>query len=134
MKYKWETQKDSMENWELNFKWLRLQHFIRDKFKMEVLPNIDTVLFLTGIQKLGKIQDDYSKEDKLSITTLGMCEILKQEGYFEETGIDDEGWPVWKELKPFEPESDIKGQEILKINAIDYFERYYDLKEFNDDV
>ncbi len=123
-----------MENWELNFKWLKLQHYVKDKFTMEVLPNIDTVLFLIGIQKLGRIQDDYTKEDKLSITTLGMCEVLKQEGYFEEVGIDDEGWPVWNELKPFEPKSDIEGQEILKMNAIEYFERDFDLKDYKDNV
>ena len=119
-----------MEDWELNFKWLRLQHFIKEWFGMDVLPNIDTVLFMVGIQKLGKLQDDYTKEDKLSITTLGMCEILSQKGYFVENGIDDDGWPIWNELKPFEPKSDIEGKEELKRNAVEYFENNFGLKDF----
>ncbi len=118
-----ETYLNNMENWELNFNWLKLQHFVKDKFEMEVLPNIDTILFMIGIQKLGRLQEEYTKEDKLSITTLGMCEVLSLEGYFEDNGIDDEGWTVWIEKKPFEPKSDAEGQEMLKRLSITYFEK-----------
>ena len=116
-----------MEQWKLDFNWLRIQHFIKDKFSIPVLPNVDTVLFLIGIQETGKISEEYSKEDKLSITTLGMCVVLSQKGYFERKGRDESGWPIWKELKPFSPTNDTERQNILKNLIFQYFESNYNI-------
>lgn len=118
-----------MEQWELDFNWLKVQHFIKDKFDIQVLPNLDTVLFLIGIQQLGKINDDYTKEDKLGITTLGACVVLSQEDYFIQEGLDETGWPIWKELKPFSPANEIEGQIKLKKLVLQYFETNYDLEK-----
>jgi hypothetical protein len=120
-----------MEQWELNFNWLKVQHFIKDKFGISVLPNLDTVLFLIGIQEIGKINTDYSKEDKLGITTLGMCVVLSQDGYFKQDGFDKSGWPIWKELKPFTPKDDIEEQNIFKNLVLLYFEQNYDLNKID---
>jgi len=119
-----------METWEIDFNWLKVQHFIKDKFGMSNIPNLDTILFMIGIQKLGKIKEDYTKEDKLGITTLGMCVILSQDGYFVENGYDEDGWPQWIEEKPFEPKDEIAGQIELKQLVTLYFENNYDLKNY----
>ena len=39
-----------MENWELDFEWLRVQHIVKDAMRRETLPDLNTVLFLIGIQ------------------------------------------------------------------------------------
>jgi len=118
-----------MEQWELDFNWLKVQHFIKSKFGIQVSPNLDTVLFLIGIQELGKINEEYSKEDKLGITTLGMCVVLSQDGYFVHDGTDALGWPIWKELKPFSPLNETEGQNVLKNLVLQYFEENYDLED-----
>ena len=116
-----------MEKWELDFNWLKIRHFVKDTMKVEEMPNLETILFLLGLQELGIIVTQMSKERKVEVTTLGMCLILSQEGYFVKEGYDDEGWPVWKELKPFTPENDIEEDKILKELTIRYFEEKYDL-------
>ncbi len=116
-----------MEKWELDFNWLKIRHFVKDTMKVEELPNLETILFLLGLQELGVIVTRMSKERKVEVTTLGMCVVLSQDGYFEKDGYDDEGWPVWKELKPFVPKNEIEEEKILKELTIRYFEDKYDL-------
>ena len=43
------------EKWELDFEWLRVRHFIKEKFKKSELPDLNTTLMLIGIQELGHI-------------------------------------------------------------------------------
>lgn len=119
-----------MEQWELDFNWLKVQHFIKDKFNKTELPKLDTILFMIGLQELGKIQEEYTKEEKLGITTLGMCQLLSMEGYFEKGGKEEDGWPIWIEKKPFEPENDIIGRDILKKLTIKYFEEKHGLSDY----
>ena len=111
-----------MEKWELDFNWLKIQHFVKDKFNKESLPKLETVLFITGLQELGKIPEDMTLEKKLDITTLGIYKVLSLGGYYEEIGRDKDGWPLWKELKPFEPANEQERQNILKKYIIEYFE------------
>ena len=42
-----------MENWELDFEWQHIRHFLKERFKKESLPDLNGVLFLIGIQELG---------------------------------------------------------------------------------
>ena len=41
-----------METWKLNFEWLRIQHFVKDTFKKDALPDLNAVLYLVGMQEL----------------------------------------------------------------------------------
>ncbi len=116
-----------MKNWEFDFKWLKIRHFIKDTMKVGELPNLETILFLLGLQELGVIVTRMSKKRKIEITTLGMCLILSLDGYFIKDGYDEEGWPVWKELKPFKPDNDLEEEKILKELIIRYFEEKYNL-------
>jgi hypothetical protein len=119
-----------MEQWEIDFNWLKVQHFVKDTFLKQDLPKLDTILFMIGLQEFGEIHKDFTKEDKLAITTLGMCEVLSEEGYFEKKGIDADGWPNWIEIKPFKPQNDIEAQIELKRLTILYFENYYNLDDY----
>ncbi len=116
-----------MENWEIDFNWLKVRHFVKDAFNASELPNLETILFLIGMQELGIAVTELSKKRKLEITTLGICKVLSLEAYFEKSGYDDEGWPVWKELKPFKPANDTEKEKILKQLTIKYFEDEYEV-------
>jgi hypothetical protein len=53
-----------MEEWEINFEWLRIRNQIKDAFKKPELPDLNAVLLLVGIQILGRWQKTYTKEEK----------------------------------------------------------------------
>ena len=44
-----------MEFWERDFEWLKVRHIVKDAMKKDSLPDLQTVLFLIGVQELGRI-------------------------------------------------------------------------------
>jgi hypothetical protein len=50
-----------MEEWELEFEWLRVRSLVRERFRREVLPDLNAMLFLIGIQELGRWKTTFSK-------------------------------------------------------------------------
>ena len=86
------------------------------------IPDLNGVLFIIGVQELGKGVQNFSKEQKQDLMHIATCKLLSPLGYYELEGVDQEGWPLWKQLKPL-PKLDLKEQEkLLKMQAIEYFQ------------
>ena len=109
-------------SWELDFKWLEARHKVKNLLGLEALPDLQSTLFLIGIQELGQVKEDYTKEEKRDLIHIATCRLLSHDGYYEFEGIDAEGWPHWKLLAPF-PKTDLKEQErYLQVQVIRYFD------------
>lgn len=119
-----------MEQWEIDFSWLKVQHFIKDKLGASSLPKLESVLFIIGLQETGVFKREYSKEEKIGITNAGTMAVLSQNEYFRKTGTDLEGWPVWEMVKPYEPENELFRQNELKVMIIRYFEDRYGIADY----
>ncbi len=91
-------------------------------------PNdLNGVLFLIGVQELGKGRKNFSKEEKQDLMHIAICRVLSPSGFYELEGIDEDGWPHWKLVKPL-PFFDMLDQEkLLKMHVIDYFKEEYGL-------
>ena len=89
-------------------------------------PNdLNGVLFLIGVQELGRGFVNFSKEEKQDLLHIGICKVLSLSGFYELEGLDDEGWPHWT-LKKKLPHFDLLEQEkLLKLHVIEYFEKEY---------
>lgn len=110
-----------MEDWQEDFEWLRIRHIVKDRFGKKTLPDLNAILFLIGIQELGRWQDAFTKEEKQDLMHIAACRLLSYEGYYEFVGRDADGWPHWRALKPFTTKG-LKAQEIiLKESIIRYF-------------
>lgn len=83
--------------------------------------DLNGVLFLIGVQELGKGTLTFTKEQKQDLMHIGVCKVLSLAGYYELEGVDADGWPHWKILK--KPEfTDLTAQErMLKESVIRYF-------------
>ncbi|TAH25877.1 MAG: hypothetical protein EAZ07_05745 [Cytophagales bacterium] len=109
-------QKSSVEN---DKDWIKLIDKLHALFGKS--PDINAILFLIGVQEIGKGRDNYSKEQKQELMHVGMCTILCTSGYYELIGKDKEGWPIFKELKKL-PLFDLNEQEIfIKTHIKEYF-------------
>ncbi len=110
-----------MEEWQLEFEWLRVRHLVKDRFGKKELPDLNAVLFIIGMQEVGKAQQKFSKEEKQDLMHVAICHLLEEEGYFQFEGLDADGWPHWKTVLPV----DVKGvtaQEILlRRKVVEYF-------------
>lgn len=110
-----------MEDWELDFEWLKVRHAVKDLFQREALPDLNAILFLIGIQELGRPQEAYTKEEKQDLMHIAVCRLLEYEGYYEFEGRDADGWPHFRQLKKV-PVRGVEEQErLLKEQAIRYF-------------
>ena len=89
--------------------------------------DLNGVLFVIGVQELGKGYRPFSKEEKQDLMHIGICRVLSTSGYYELTGSDKDGWPHWKMIKKL-PHFDLLEQEkLLKMHVIEYFEKEYGL-------
>lgn len=77
------------------------------------------ILFLIGVQELGKGHKIFSKQEKTDLMHVAVCSLLEDYGYYEFQGKDEDGWPHWKSteklpgLKPLEQERLIKQAIVL---------------------
>ncbi|MFZ6010761.1 MAG: hypothetical protein ACOYXT_10485 [Bacteroidota bacterium] len=87
--------------------------------------DLNGVLFLIGVQELGRGNKVFSKEEKQDLMHIGICKVLSLSGYYELQGLDKDGWPHWKLVKKL-PHFDLLEQEkLLKMQVIEYFEKEY---------
>jgi hypothetical protein len=88
--------------------------------------DLNGVLFLIGVQELGKGNRNFSKEEKQDLLHIGICKVLSLAGYYTLDGLDKDGWPHWKLIKKL-PHFDLLEQEkLLKIHVMEYFEKEYE--------
>jgi hypothetical protein len=114
-----------MEDWQLDFEWLRVQHYVKDAMRREAMPDLNMVLMLIGIQELGRWKKVFTKEEKQDLMHIGVCSLLTVEGYFEFVGRDADGWPHYRQVRDLPPQSNTFAQEkLLKVNAVRYFSEH----------
>lgn len=119
-----ENGNTSTEEWEINFEWLRIRHFLKDRFQRDTLPDLNGILFLIGIQELGRWKERFTKEEKQDLMHIATCRLMSYNGYYEFAGRDADGWPHW-ELSQNIPPSNLKEQEgLFKQAIIRYFKEW----------
>ena len=100
---------------------MNLEHKLVERFGKK--PDMETILFLIGIQEFGDIKSKYTKEQKQDLMHIAVCSLLSQSGYFELEGYDEDGWPHFKQRKAL-PELGLREQEdFLKDHVLVYFDR-----------
>jgi hypothetical protein len=101
--------------------WDKLSQKLAEYFGKK--PDLNSVLFMIGIQELGQGVKNFSKEEKQDLMHIAICKVLSLSGFYELEGTDKEGWPHWKLVKKT-PFFDLLGQEkLLKMHIIEYFEK-----------
>ena len=102
--------------------WTRLTRIIGKEVGKRP-KDINAVLFLIGVQELGKGMQNFSKEEKQDLIHIAICKVMSFQGYYALEGIDQDGWPHWKMMKKI-PRFDLLEQEkLLKSQIIEYFEK-----------
>lgn len=108
---------------DLQIRWLKLRIKLKEKFGIK--PDMDGILFLIGVQELGSGKQDFSKEQKQDLMHIAVCTLLSQSGYYVSEGLDEDGWPHFRQIKPL-PEFDVYEQEnFLKDHVLLYFDQFF---------
>jgi hypothetical protein len=104
---------------ELKQKWGLLKQKIAEQFEEE--PDLQTILFLIGVQELGQGSRKFTKDQKMDLMHIATCRLLSHYGYYELESVDNEGWPHWKQKEKV-PFLTVQQQDwLLKEAAVEYF-------------
>jgi hypothetical protein len=101
-------------------KWKKLTQQLKSQFEEE--PDLQVILFLVGVQELGKGFGKFSKDDKQNLMHMATCRVLSAYGYYEFVNKDEDGWHHYKNLNPLPPMSLGEQDMLLRKAVIRYFE------------
>ncbi len=106
---------------DLQQRWWDLEAKMVERFGKK--PDMETILFLIGIQEFGDIKEKFTKEQKQDLMHVAVCSLLSQSGFYELEAVDEDGWPHFKQLKPMPELNMIDQENFLKDHVLLYFEQ-----------
>ena len=107
---------------DLQQRWWNLEAKLVERFGKK--PDMETILFLVGIQEFGDIRKKFSKEEKQDLMHIAICSLLAQSGFYELEKIDEDGWPHFRQLKSMPEMSMIEQENFLKDHILLYFDQH----------
>ncbi|MEO6637034.1 MAG: hypothetical protein ABIN25_02085, partial [Ginsengibacter sp.] len=105
---------------DLQTRWWKLEEKFMKRFNKK--PDVETILFLIGIQEIGNFKKKFSKEQKQDLMHVAVCSLLAQSGFYKLEGTDEEGWPHYAQLKALPAYNMIEQESFLKDHILIYFE------------
>jgi len=107
---------------DLQTRWWALEAKLVERFGKK--PDLETILFLIGVQEFGQVKEKFTKEQKQDLMHIAICSLFAQSGYYELEGKDVDGWPHFRQLKSLPPLSAIEQENFMKDHILLYFENH----------
>jgi hypothetical protein len=106
---------------QLKNRWEQVVTFLSNKFAEGEVLDLDAIIYIIGIQELGKFHQLFKKDEKVNLMHIAICRLLEPYGYYEFDYFDQEGWPHYK-VKEALPTLKAGEQTVLMKEAIvNYF-------------
>lgn len=102
-------------------RWYKVREKIRQDFGKR--PDINAMLFIIGINEVGIVREEWSKEDKQNLMHVAVCRLLAMDGYYIFEKTDEDGWPHYTENKSLPPLNIKEQEDLLKKNIVLYLEQ-----------
>jgi len=82
--------------------------------------DLDAIIYLVGVQELGKYHTAFKKDEKVNLMHIAICRVLEPYGYYEFDYVDEEGWPHYNVIESL-PSLKAGEQSILMKEAISQY-------------
>lgn len=89
----------------------------------DLLP-LESILYLIGVQELGKGFLPFSKDDKINLMHIAVCKLLEPFGYYRLSNTDADGWPHYETLVPLPSLALNEQTKLMKEAVVLYFENH----------
>ena len=109
-------------NDDLQQRWWGLEAQLVERFGKK--PDLETILFLIGIQEFGDIKAKFTKEQKQDLMHIAVCSLLAPSGLYELESVDADGWPHFKHLKGLPDMNAIVQENLIKDHVLLYFDQH----------
>ncbi len=83
--------------------------------------DMQALLFLIGVQELGKGPVQLNKNAKIDVMHIAICTLLEPFGFYKFDKLDDEGWPHWTVVENLPPLKSGQQLRLMKQAIVDYF-------------
>lgn len=114
-------QKNLSRDQELKDRWDALVIILSDKFSNGQALDIESILYLVGIQELGQVHRKMKKDDNVNLIHVGICSVLEPFGYYRFDYFDDDGWPHFQLLEPLPLLKSGEQSILIKEALVTYF-------------
>jgi hypothetical protein len=102
----------------LEVEWKSLLQTLNARFDADL--DLEAILFLIGIQELGKGYKKFTKDQKLELMHIAICTLLEPYGYYIYKGKDDDGYPHWEVNEQLPPLNAGQQMALMKSCVIAY--------------
>ncbi|NBL65414.1 hypothetical protein GV828_09410 [Flavobacterium sp. NST-5] len=111
---------------QLKERWENLVQKLSAQFADGDELDLDSIIYLIGVQELGKVHQKFKKDEKVNLMHIAICRLLEPYGFYEFDFFDRDGWPHYK-VKEELPSLKAGEQTVLMKEAIvNYFlERHF---------
>jgi hypothetical protein len=97
--------------------WEELVIRLSDQFTDGDPIDLDGIIYIIGVQELGKTDLKFEKDDKINLMHIAICRLLEPFGYYAFDYFDEEGWPHYEVLEQL-PSLKPGEQSVLMKEAI----------------
>ena len=105
----------------LQQQWERIVFEISERFGGGESLDLEAIIYLIGVQELGKGLQNFSKDDKINLMHIAICRLLEPYGYYEFDYTDPDGWPHYKVIKELPALRSGEQTVLMKEAIIGYF-------------
>lgn len=103
----------------MDFKWYKIKKRLEDNYGQKL--DLNSILFLIGLQEVGIVHKKLSKKQKLEIIHVAVCKLLSFWGYYEFEGNDSDGWPHYKKTNLTPCLTVFEQEKLIKDGVVEYF-------------
>lgn len=106
---------------QLKERWERLVDILSNQFSQGEDLDLDAIIYLIGVQELGKVHREYKKDEKLNLMHIAICRLLEPYGFYEFDYFDEDGWPHYKVKEQLPPLKAGEQSVLMKEAIVNYF-------------
>ena len=106
---------------QLKERWEQLVNILSDQFSQGEDLDLDAIIYLIGVQELGKVHQVFKKDEKLNLMHIAICRLLEPYGFYEFEFFDEEGWPHYSVKEELPPLKAGEQSVLMKEAIVNYF-------------
>lgn len=106
---------------QLKERWEKLVQMLSDQFSQGEDLDLDAIIYLIGVQELGKVHDKYKKDEKLNLMHIAICRLLEPYGFYEFDYVDADGWAHYRVKEELPPLKAGEQSVLMKEAIVNYF-------------
>jgi len=106
---------------QLKERWELLVSKLSDQFSQGEDLDLDAIIYLIGVQELGKVHQKFKKDEKLNLMHIAICRLLSPYGFYEFDYVDQDGWPHYQVREELPALKAGEQSVLMKEAIVNYF-------------